>query len=311
MRVLLKKNPSLLLKSFVSLALLALLFYQAEWDELRRLAISVDWRLLVGGLFCVVAGVVLSCFKWQVILQVDGIDCPLSTLVRYYLIGTFFNNFLPTSIGGDAVRAYYIARECGRPSVGVSSILAERLSGLFVLVLFPVVAFYPSATSIPGSVQRVLGGGLAGLVLLAALLALPRVRKNGIRLLPCRVRNAMEHVSGSLRRYLSDTRNLTIVIICSILFNGLMILAAWFIAAALGLDLRMIDLMVVVPLVVVLTLIPFSLNGLGIREGGFIFFLADFGVSSTEALSFSLLNYLLVFLLSIVGGGLFAFRRIR
>ncbi|MDX9708821.1 MAG: lysylphosphatidylglycerol synthase transmembrane domain-containing protein [Trichloromonas sp.] len=304
------KFPSILLKSFVSLALLAMLFYQAEWDELRRLAVSVDWFLMAVGLFCVTAGVALSCFKWQIILRVDGLDCPLFTLVRYYLIGTFFNNFLPTSIGGDAVRAYYISREFGRSSVGVSSILAERLSGLFVLALFPVAAFYPSSVSIPGSVQGVLGCGLAGLALLAGILALPVVRKRWLRLLPYRVRNVMEHVAGSLGRYLRDTRCLTIVILCSILFNGLVIIATWSVSAALSLDLRMVDLMVIVPLVVLLTMIPFSLNGLGIREGGYIFFLADLGVGSTEALSFSLLNYLLVLVLGIVGGGLFAFRRI-
>lgn len=304
------KFPSILLKSFVSLALLAILFPQAEWDELRRLAVSVDWLLMAGGLFCVMAGVVLSCFKWQIILRVDGLDCSLFTLVRYYLIGTFFNNFLPTSIGGDAVRAYYLSREYGRSSVGVSSILAERLSGLFVLALFPVVAFYPSAISIPGSIQGVFGGGLAGLALLAVVLALPVVRKRWLRLLPHRVRNAMEHVGDSLGRCLRDTRSLTIVILCSILFNGLMIFATWFVSAALCLDLRMIDLMVIVPLVVFLTMIPFSLNGLGIREGGYIFFLADIGVGGTEALSFSLLTYLLVLVLSVVGGGLFATRRI-
>lgn len=309
-RALLKKVSSLLLKSFVSLALLSLLFYQVDWDELRRLIVTVDWLLLAGGLFCVAVGVVLSSFKWRIILRVDGIDSPLSTLVRVYLIGIFFNNFLPTSIGGDAVRAYYISREFGRPSVGVSSILAERITGLLVLALFPVVAFYPSEMSMPRSVQ---GGlcGLVGLALLAGILVLPPVRKSWFRLLPFRVKSAIEHVVGSLEGYLSDTRKLTVVILCSILFNGLMIFAAWFVAAALGLDLRMIDLMVVVPLVVLLTLVPFSLNGLGIREGGFIFFLADFGVGGTQALSFSLLNYSFVLVLSLVGGGLFALRRIR
>lgn len=306
-----KKIPSFLLKSFVSLALLTLLFYRADRNELGRLAVSIDWRLLAGGFVCVAAGVVVSCWKWRVILRVDDLDCPLSTLVRYYLIGTFFNNFLPTSIGGDAVRAYYVARKFGRPSVGVSSILFERLSGLIVLVLFPVVAFYPSALSFPESVQGMLYGGMVGLVLLTAGVALSPAGKKLMRALPSRVRTTLEGVAGSLGRYLSDPRSLMLVVFCSLLFNGLMILAAWHVAAALGLDLRMIDLMVVVPLVVLLTLIPFSLNGLGIREGGFIFILADLGVGGTEALSFSLLNYLLVFVLSFVGGGLFAFRHVR
>jgi len=306
-----RKISSLLLKTFVSLALLSLLFCQADRDELARLVVSVNWRFLAGGFLCVAAGVAVSCYKWKVILRVDGIDSPLAVLVRYYLIGTFFNNFLPTSIGGDAVRAYYVARKFGRPSVGVSSILFERLSGLLVLVLFPVVAFYPSSLSFPESVQGMFCGGVVGLTLLLTGVALSPAGEKLLRALPVRVRTAMEGVVGSLGRYLSDTQSLILVLFCSLLFNGLMILAAWYVAAALGLELRMIDLMVAVPLVVLLTLIPFSLNGLGIREGGFILILADLGVGSTEALSFSLLNYMLVLVLSFVGGGFFVFRRLR
>jgi uncharacterized protein (TIRG00374 family) len=193
----------------------------------------------------------------------------------------------------------------------VSSILFERLSGLIVLVLFPVVAFYPSSLSFLESVQGMLCGGMVGLALLTSGVALSPAGKKLLRALPSRVRTTLEGVAGSLVRYLSDTQSLMLVVFCSLLFNGLMILAAWYVSAALGLDLRMIDLMVVVPLVVLLTLIPFSLNGLGIREGGFIFILADLGVGGTEALSFSLLNYMLVLVLSFVGGGLFAFRRVR
>jgi len=307
----LKKIPSLLLKSFVSLALLALLFYLAEWDELRRLAVSVDWRLLTGGLFCVVAGVVISCFKWQVILRVDGLDCPLSTLVRYYLIGTFFNNFLPTSIGGDAVRAYYITRKCGRPSVGVSSILAERLSGLAILVLLPIFAFFPSSVFVPVSIPGLLVGVLTALVLVVWLLLMSPVRKFGEVRLPKRIHEGMESIFRALIRYMSDARTLLVVLLCSVVFNGLVVLSSWFVAGALGLNLSMVDLMVVVPLVVLLTLIPFSLNGLGIREGGFIFFLAPLGVSTTEAMAYSLSHYLLMILLSVAGGLLFGFYRSR
>lgn len=295
----------------MSLVLLSLLFYRADWEELRSLVVSVDWRLLVGGFFCVVAGVLLSCFKWQAILRVDGIACPLSTLVRYYLIGIFFNNFLPTSIGGDAVRAYYITREYGRPSVGVSSILAERLSGLAILVLLPIFAFFPSSVFVPFSIPGLLVGVLTSLFLVVWLLLMPRVRKFWKPRLPKWIHEEMERISDALIRYLSDIRTLMVVFLCSVIFNGLVVLSSWFVAGALGLNLSMVDLMVVVPLVVLLTLIPFSLNGLGIREGGFIFFLSPLGVSTTEAMAYSLSNYLLMILLSVAGGLLFGFYRSR
>ena len=300
-----KKIPSLLLKSLVSLALLALLFYQAEWDELRRLVVTVDWRFLAGGLLCVAAGVAVSCYKWKVILRVDGMDCPLSTLVRYYLIGTFFNNFLPTSIGGDAVRAYYLSRSYGRTSVAVSSILAERLSGLVVLLLFPVLAFFPSSISAHGGISWFWGALPVFLIFAGCLFLVPATRNVWSSLLPPGLPNKMDGILESLGQYLSDARSLFAMIFCSAFFNLLVVLVSFFVAKSLGLDIRFIDLMVVVPLVVLLTLVPFSLNGLGIREGGFIYFLSNFGVSGTEALSFSLLSYLLVIVVSIIGGLMF------
>lgn len=289
----------------MSLALLALLFSQAEWDELRRLAVSVDWRFLAGGFLCAAAGVAVSCYKWKVILRVDGMDCPLAVLVRYYLIGTFFNNFLPTSIGGDAVRAYYLSRSYGRSSVAVSSILAERLSGFVVLLLFPVLAFYPSSILSHGGVSWFWGASPVFLVLAGGLFFLPSIRNIWSSLLPPELRNKMDAILGSLGQYLSDARSRLAMILCSVFFNLLVIMTSLFVAKSLCLDIRFIDLMVVVPLVVLLTLIPFSLNGLGIREGGFVYFLSSFGVSSSESLSFSILSYLLIIAVSIIGGGMF------
>jgi len=300
-----KKVPALLIKASVSLALLILLFYRADMGEVKRLADSIDWWFLLGGLVCISAGLVLSSYKWQAILRLDGIHSSLSDLVKLYLIGAFFNNFLPTSIGGDAVRAYYVSRAYGKPAAAVSSILTERFSGLSILILLPVVAFYPSAVLVPSGISELLAWGLAIIVVLIGAFLLPATRRTCGKLLPQRVRLGVERIAGSIGRYLSDSRTLLIVVLCSLFFNGLVILCAWFVAGSLDLNLRMIDLMVVVPLVVLLTLIPFSLNGLGIREGGFIFFLSQFGISQAEALSFSLLNYLLILVVSVVGGIVF------
>ena len=306
-----KKVPSLFLKASASLALLGLLFYRTDGGELKRLVASIDWRFLAGGLACVTAGLVLSSYKWQRILRVDGIRCSLSELVKLYLIGTFFNNFLPTSIGGDAVRAYYVSRDFGNPAAAVSSILTERVSGLAVLILLPVVAFYPSAVFIPSGLTGILTGSLALVVLLAGAFMLPVVRRSCGKFLPLKVGIEVERIAGAIGRYLSDIRTLSVIIFCSVLFNVLVVLSAWMVAGAIGLDLRMIDLMVVVPLIVLLTLIPVSLNGLGLREGGFIYFMSDLGVKNAEALSFSLLHYLLILVLSSVGGILFGFYRRR
>ena len=75
----------------------------------------------------------VAAWKWQIILRADNVHVPLPRLVASYLVGTFFNIFLPSSIGGDAYRIYDVARDSGRSASSFSSVLADRLSGFLAL----------------------------------------------------------------------------------------------------------------------------------------------------------------------------------
>ena len=104
----------------------------------------------------------------------------------------------------------------------------------------------------------------------------PPLRNRWGPLLPNSISATVVKLSESIGGYLQCARARSAMLIGSVVFNGLVLLTHWSVARALHIDLAFVDLLIVVPLVIILTLVPLSLNGLGVREVGFIFFLTDF-----------------------------------
>jgi uncharacterized protein (TIRG00374 family) len=305
------KSAALVIKALVSVILLLYLSTRVSLPDVGKLFAGVNLFWLLLGLCFMVGGVVVSSWKWRAILLVDNVDCPLRVLFKIYLIGIFFNNFLPTSIGGDAIRGYYLSRQCGSSVVGVSSILAERMSGFFVLLLFPFIGFMLSTGFDRKSFPALLFFLLLFLIVTLACFLFPPIRNRWGSLLPNQISATVVNLSEAMGRYLQCARARSAMLIGSVIFNGLVLLTHWSLARALHMDLAFADLMIVVPLVIILTLIPLSLNGLGVREGGFVFFLTGLGVGQAEALSFGLLSYALLVIVSLSGGAAFGWGRLR
>jgi hypothetical protein len=299
------KFPAIAVKVTISAALLIYLLRIADISAVREAFGQASVLPLLGAVVVMLTGLVVSAWKWQILLRVDGIHCSLATLCRYYLVGIYFNNFLPTSIGGDAARVYFISKEYGKSIGALTSIFAERFSGLLALILYAIFAssLEPRVAEL-GMRSSIVG--LMGMALGVSLLFFCRSFQRGFwSYLPKRLRSKAEQFAMGLRRYLADRTARRTMVWTSLVYPFLVILVYFMCARSLGGTITITALAVVVPLVTLLTLIPFSLNGLGIREGGFVFLLSFFGVAKAEALSISLLCYALTLLFSVVGGLIF------
>lgn len=293
------------LKASISIGLLIYLFALVDFAAITEVLFRTDLFYIIL-LFCVsITGLVLSAYKWQALLMIDGVRISVLDLTRYYLIGIYFNNFLPTSIGGDGVRAFMVAKHNGKLMSAVTSVFAERLSGLIALVLLGIIGFLlnPGIFHIKVA-YLVFAGMLVSLFFLLALIN-NHLRVLICKWLPVRLQNHIVDFGRALAGYIADRKTVWTVVWTSILFQFLTIAVYYLAARSFGLYISFLDLMVVVPLVTILTLIPFSLNGLGIREGGFVFFLSRLGIAKYEALSLSLLVYGLSLLLSLMGWVIF------
>ncbi|MCK4828596.1 flippase-like domain-containing protein, partial [bacterium] len=131
-----KKNILIVVKLAISAGLLFYLFSIVDVPAMGKALSNATIPYIVLTLLIMVLSVVLSCYKWQALLKIDQIKSSLAELIHYYLIGIYFNNFLPTSIGGDAVRVYMLSKRKGYTAAALTSVYVERVSGLVALILF-------------------------------------------------------------------------------------------------------------------------------------------------------------------------------
>jgi len=287
----------------VSLALMGVIFHRMDLSQFVGLMRGADVRFLALATGLVVVGLVIGAYRWQRLLIALGISMPLRTLTASYFVGLFFNNFLPTSMGGDVVRVYDVARYSRRPSASAASVIAERaLSSLAqgLIALLGLALGYDVANRFSGEIMAL----FAVLCLILLALFFGDRWGRGISLLKGKVREALESIAFCLR----DKSLALGVIFVSLFFHAVIVLINYAIFQALGADVSLIYCFLVIPVILFITLLPVSINGLGIREWAYIYFFGRLGLSMTEAVAASLMFFFLLILVSLIGGVIFAFR---
>ena len=282
--------------------LLGLVATSIDWGLVGDRLRSGSWGWFVAAVAAVALALVVGGVRWYRLLR--GADVPAAPFetARAYSIGVFSNNFLPTSFGGDAARAWIVGRS-GKPLMRAgTSVLADRVSALACFVL---VGWLLLATD-PGAVPGELVAGLA-LVTLAgaagvALLVLAARSRRARRLLPAAFRTVGGEAASVLRAYAADRRLQLDTLVLGIGYQLLIVCSTWFLAKAIGLALPLALLAVCLPLVLVVTLVPISIAGFGLREGAFVVLLAQAGVAGADAALLSLLSVAALAIASLPGG---------
>ena len=294
----------LLVKLAVSVGLLLYLMRRVDFGQILRQFARSDPLLLIAALLVYLIGQVLSAVKWARLARAVGFHEPLPRFVAYYLIGMFFNAFGFGTVGGDVVRALYLARGGGRRALALNTVVADRVSGLLVLLAVALVALIVfHQYGLPPAVYW-------GVIALASALLggwrlLPHVLP---RLLPAdnRLRRLVER---DLAPYWNDGRLLLDVGTVSAIFHLSQIGVLLILTHALGLAVPWSYCFIFGPLVNVMAAIPVSLNGLGVREGGYVYFLSHIGVARESAVAFALTWFAVVMLAGVVGGVVYLVHR--
>ncbi len=300
-----------------SLIILGVLACRLDWGQVAacfaRLNVSL-WAL--AGLIYL-ASQMLSSFRWQLLSRVLGFRGSFGRFVGMYHIGMFFNLLLPTSVGGDVVRAWYLAglrREGtgGQRTLAVLSVFIDRLNGLVLLVLLAGAGVLLSPVPLPTWVQATVAVAVAGLVGgLAFLLAGSYLFDGWMRRDPARPLNryvaALGRILIATRLYLRHPGMLLIASLLSLAVQVLGIVMVWCVGLGLGLEVPLICYGVVVPLTALLTLLPISLNGMGLREAGFVVLMAPLGVATATAATLGFLQFLAAAACSLLGLGFYLF----
>ncbi|MBI4282494.1 MAG: flippase-like domain-containing protein [Chloroflexi bacterium] len=301
-----------LLRPVIGIGLLVFLLRGARLSDFAALAEGANVVFMAIALLLVVAALVVSAYKWHLLLAVQKVNVPLPRLFNSYLVGLFFNNFLPTNIGGDVVRIHDVATYTGKTAESVASVISERLLAAFALALTAALGL---ALSYQTSKEfGSLVGGLfvltLGLILLLGNGKLRRVVGQKVRLPGIfSLRQRISQVVASMSTCLQNRATVAWVLAYSVLFHLMVVLITYLIFIALGLDVPFVYCLLFIPIISAIQMVPISISGLGVREGAYVYFFGGVGLSSTEAIASSLVFWALVALVSLAGGVVFALRR--
>jgi uncharacterized protein (TIRG00374 family) len=294
-------------KIAVSLALLAYLLSTTDLSALDEKVRSADLVDLLAAVLCFLLMLALATWRWQLLLGGLGAPAPIRRLTASYLVATFFNNFLPSNIGGDIVRVRDSSRLTGSVATSVAVVGIDRILGFGALYLLAAVAF-----AMAPPVVRGLAGAravLLGLALLFGFLAYVFFRPGTARWIMATTRlssidwarEQFEVVQGAVHAYRARVGTIWLAGAASVAIQALAVLYYLAIAHALGIPLPASAAFLMVPLCTLLQAVPVSFNGWGLREGLFTLYFSQVGLPRSSALAFSLVGAGLMVLLSLSG----------
>ncbi len=302
-----KKRVLVAAKLTVSIALLAYLFSTTDLRALTARIRSGD-VLLLGVAVVLYAGMLaLSTWRWGRLLRAQGYPAPLRHLSASYLVATFFNNFLPTNIGGDVIRVRDSSRLTGSTTASLAIVAIDRILGFGALYALAAAAFVlggDSTRELVGARAVVYGLGLFFAVLAYVFFRPGTARRvmstsglNSIRW----ARERFETVQAAVHVYRTEMSAVWVAFAASIALQALIVCYFYAVAHALQIPLPLGASFLIVPLCTLVQAIPVSFNGWGIRESVFIVYFAQVGLSRDSALACSLVGAGLIVLLSLSG----------
>ncbi len=315
-----KKHLITFIKIAFSAALIFYLFrYRVDLKEVVNVFRNVrpGWLLLGASLHF--SGLFISAVRWKILLNAQGIRQPVSKLLSYYLVGHFFNMFLPTKIGGDFMRIYDTSRDHGKAVEPFTVVLVERISGLLTMLLICalVLAFRMDIgvdlySRIPG-----LGIGIAVFLVIFALFPLlfhPVMETFIFRVilkLPVikKLAPLFQKIYKSFQIYAYRKKHLLGALFMGFILQINYFLHYYLIARSIGIDVPLSFFFVIIPIRSVALMIPFFINGIGLREFFDVTAFNLLGISEHTAIAFAELAWFVQIAIAIFGGMVYAFRK--
>jgi uncharacterized protein (TIRG00374 family) len=306
----------LLIRVSLSFILLGFLFWKTDLSKFSGLFGSLNLALYSVSIISYTLLYIPLSYRWQILLQALGIRVPIERLFTTYLVGVFFNNFLPTAIGGDLVRGLDLYRFTQKGKEAAVSVMAERFLGLAALLVIAVTALAFSYSSLqdPLLVWLVLVAVFGYLITLFALSTPTLFILTAKMLQKLRLQwigQKLLKIPEAITLYKSSPRILIFSAALSILNQALTVMIYYLLALSLHLKIALAYLFLFFPVISIVSMAPVSLGGLGVREGITVYLFQKVGVEPGHALGLSLAWFSIIFLTSLLGGVVLALRYVR
>jgi uncharacterized protein (TIRG00374 family) len=266
---------------------------------------NVGWWLLS---LAIMAGSVWPmAWRWRRLLAARGVHDSLARLVRTYFVGYAAGQVLPTSLGGDASRIYEtVRRHEGAGGAAAGTVLLERaLGGIATLVLAAVgfalaVGRYDVGGYLWVELAFVVGAAALCVVLFSTRLH-PLLQRTRPLLRLLRVERPFREVYLSLHSFRADVPLLSAMFALTLVVQAVRVLAIWAAGKSVGVDLSPRPYYVMGPLLFLVMLVPFTINGLAVRESFFVSFLGGLHIDANRAFATGFLFFIVTIALALPG----------
>lgn len=307
-----KQNISKYLRIVISVILLFYLFYYlVDFGSLLKVLANANPGYILLSVIFFILSMLAAAYRWQFVISIKNLKIPFKSSLREYFIGSFFNNFLPGSIGGDLVRIVGASKVIGSKEVALSSVFVERVIGLISLLTIGIIGFmFLNISSGPGylTISIIL---LTSLMLI--LIAVLNSRSNEIicdiieTYIPKKISETVLIYIRDFSGYSASFVKLIYVFLISFAFKIFDGFFVYFILKSLAIDLTYAHAVALFCIINVIKMIPISFNGLGLSAISWVFILKSFGVNENTAASIDFLTVSISLLISCYGGFLYFF----
>ena len=302
-----KNRLSIILRFVVSFGLLFLLVWIMRKDAKEVIGIfkGSDKMLILLALLINIPLSIAVAYRLKLLMSGQKISLSIKDAVYLTFIGYFFNNFLPTAIGGDIAKAYYASKKTNNKVASYAAVVADRLIGLIATLMVALAGLLFIGKSIDN--DFIIWGVLVAFILVVLVIFF-LLKKNKR---PVKVSSGGKGVFNKIKEkslklytavnlYRNSPGILVKGIALSLLLQMLSIANIYLFVLCVGGNMPLFRLFVIIPLVWAVSMLP-SINGLGVREGAFVYFLKGY-IGPEKAFAVSLLWLGLIMLCSLIGG---------
>lgn len=286
-------------KATISALLVVWLIFFVEWREVARTIADINpWYVAL--YVCVyVCGLAVSAHKWRILAAFKGFSYTLPHFFRWYLIGTFVNNFMPSFIGGDAYRAYALGRENKNYIAASATIVADRVTG-FVGVMALTVFFGALAIGSTVTNGARIALYIAGILTLLGIMAVILLRRAPCADFLARVLPLwLSHYLRDIWHYRAQ-RIFWPAMIYAVIFSFVGLAAAnYLLFLAVGIAPALLSYLGIIFFISIVSSLPISIGNIGVKEWAYILFFVDLGISSSVAVTVVFIGRVLQMLVSI------------
>ncbi|MHB8155347.1 MAG: lysylphosphatidylglycerol synthase transmembrane domain-containing protein [Candidatus Omnitrophota bacterium] len=304
-----KNTLSILLRISVSILLLVLLFkfnkidLQVLINDIR----CTDKRLLTAGFLFFFFGYFLGFLRWQMLLKTVGINIPLKRLIGSFSGGIFFSIFLPSTIGGDLVRAADLAEHTKKAKEVIATVFLDRLSGYMGLVFLILPALLLGRALV---LDKVVFTSVSVIIILLVIMLLVLFNNNIYSRITKflsspgsgKIKETIKNMHQEIYVFRNHKRMIILNLFISFIIQLVGPISVYLIGLALGIKINFIYFVIFLPIIGAITLLPVAIGGLGLREGLFVVYFAKAGVVKQLALAMSLLSFSFVVFYGAIGG---------